>query len=304
MPFWRDEFAKKAVQIDIEPDADTPFDAGMSVRLLEGVALVPSFRVTPARLHRTRSLLVDGNDAVAIIVNLDERIVASQCGRELELGAGEATAILHADPAEIRCAQMRSLSVLVPYKIATESVRDVGAAAMRRIESSNEALRLLIGYVGMLEKGFRIDSRELAHSIAEHICDLCALVIGATRDATQRAAERGLRAGRLQAIKTDILKNLASCRLSITGVATRAGVTPRYVQMLFEAEGTTFSQYVLDRRLASAHGRLIDRRSLWRSIADVAYDAGFGDLSYFNRTFRRRYGCRPSTVRAEALRGR
>jgi hypothetical protein len=133
MPFWRDEFAKKAVQIDIEPDADTPFEAGMSGCHLEGVVLVPSFRFTPARLHRTRSLIADGNDSVAIIVNLDERIVASQRGRELELGAGEATAILHADPAEIRCAQMRSLSVLVPYKIAAESIRNVEAAAMRRI---------------------------------------------------------------------------------------------------------------------------------------------------------------------------
>ena len=36
-----------------------------------------------------------------------------------------------------------------------------------------------------------------------------------------------------------------------------------------------------------------------RSISAVAYEAGFGDLSYFNRTFRRRYRATPSQVRQE-----
>lgn len=29
----------------------------------------------------------------------------------------------------------------------------------------------------------------------------------------------------------------------------------------------------------------------------IAHDAGFGDLSYFNRTFRERYGSTPTEVR-------
>jgi AraC-like DNA-binding protein len=36
----------------------------------------------------------------------------------------------------------------------------------------------------------------------------------------------------------------------------------------------------------------------------VAYEAGFGDLSYFNRTFRRRYGATPSDVREAARRAK
>ena len=33
----------------------------------------------------------------------------------------------------------------------------------------------------------------------------------------------------------------------------------------------------------------------------VASEAGFGDLSYFNQAFRRRYDAAPSDVRARAL---
>jgi AraC-like DNA-binding protein len=34
-----------------------------------------------------------------------------------------------------------------------------------------------------------------------------------------------------------------------------------------------------------------------RSIAEIAYAAGFGDLSTFNHAFRRHFGCTPSDVR-------
>jgi AraC-like DNA-binding protein len=33
------------------------------------------------------------------------------------------------------------------------------------------------------------------------------------------------------------------------------------------------------------------------SISAIVYDAGFGDLSYFNRAFKRHYHCTPSYVR-------
>jgi AraC-like DNA-binding protein len=74
-------------------------------------------------------------------------------------------------------------------------------------------------------------------------------------------------------------------------------VTPRYVHKLFETEGITFTQFILDRRLDRAYRSLRDLRFANRSITSIAYDAGFGDLSYFNRTFRRHYGATPSDIR-------
>ncbi|HEY7458682.1 MAG TPA: helix-turn-helix transcriptional regulator [Xanthobacteraceae bacterium] len=74
-------------------------------------------------------------------------------------------------------------------------------------------------------------------------------------------------------------------------------MTPRYVQLLFEREGTTFSEYVLNKRLARAHRMLADPRYVTWTVTDVALEAGFGDVSYFNRRFRRRYGARPTDVR-------
>ena len=71
-----------------------------------------------------------------------------------------------------------------------------------------------------------------------------------------------------------------------------------------EADGQSFSAFVLEQRLARARGMLKDARFCGRAISAIAFDSGFGDLSYFNRAFRRRYGATPSDVRAATRRSR
>jgi len=80
-------------------------------------------------------------------------------------------------------------------------------------------------------------------------------------------------------------------------IAAHIGVTPRYIHMLFEPEGMSFTQFVLGERLAAAHGMLNAPRHASDTITSIAYAVGFADLSHFNRSFRRRYGCTPSDVR-------
>jgi len=128
------------------------------------------------------------------------------------------------------------------------------------------------------------------------------LTLGATREAQAIAGQRGVRAGRLAAVKADVMGNLANPGLSVGSVAARQGLTPRYIHMLFETEGVTFSEYVVTKRLARAHRILTDPRLANRMIHEVALEVGFGDLSYFNRTFRRHFGMTPSEMREATLR--
>ena len=39
------------------------------------------------------------------------------------------------------------------------------------------------------------------------------------------------------------------------------------------------------------------------TISSVAFDVGFGDLSYFNREFRRHYAATPTEIRQSAMQG-
>jgi hypothetical protein len=76
--------------------------------------------------------------------------------------------------------------------------------------------------------------------------------------------------------------------------------TANYVRDGDDGTGKSFTQHVLERRLERAAALLRDPRWRHRRIADVAAEAGFTDLSYFNRAFRRRFGVTPSDVRQHA----
>jgi AraC-like DNA-binding protein len=59
---------------------------------------------------------------------------------------------------------------------------------------------------------------------------------------------------------------------------------------------------VLEQRLLLARRFLLQESSRDRKVSDIAYTAGFNDLSYFHRAFRRRFGMTPSDMRTEFLR--
>ena len=103
----------------------------------------------------------------------------------------------------------------------------------------------------------------------------------------------------MRAIKAEIELRLGRRDLDLALVARLVQASPRHVQQIFAAEGTTFSGFVLARRLERAM-EMITVETDPRPIGAIAFDVGFGDLSYFNRPFRRRYGHTPSQARRGA----
>ncbi len=91
--------------------------------------------------------------------------------------------------------------------------------------------------------------------------------------------------------------------LNAIRAARLLGVTPRYVHLLLRRTGKTFTHHLLETRLQKAVALLRDPHWHERRIADVAAEAGFGDLSHFSRAFRRRFGATPSQTRKAARRG-
>ena len=77
-------------------------------------------------------------------------------------------------------------------------------------------------------------------------------------------------------------------------------MSPRYIRKLFEDENTSLSQFVPGQRLVRVYRMLGDRRYAHLTIGSIVFEAGFGDLSTFNRDFRRHFGMTPSDVRAAA----
>ncbi|MBS0535817.1 MAG: helix-turn-helix transcriptional regulator [Proteobacteria bacterium] len=88
----------------------------------------------------------------------------------------------------------------------------------------------------------------------------------------------------------------ADSKLSIAALASEAAMSPYHFLRTFRRiVGLTPHQYILRTRLNRAALRL---RAADEPVASIAFDAGFNDLSTFNRRFRRLIGVTPSDYRS------
>jgi AraC-like DNA-binding protein len=300
---WREAFGRTVMKLDFEPSSDDPFRCEIVLRALPGLAM-GSMTITAMRIARGREFVVtDGNDNLSLTLLMEGTAFASQLGRDLRVTNGDVILMTNAEPGTVGFpSDGRFLSLQMPRAALVSLVTNIEDVVVRPIPRNTEALRLLTGYVALLEQGPTPQTSELQRLMVTHVHELVALVLGATRDAAEVANARGVRAARLKMIKASIVDHLDHPGLTVATVAARHGITPRYVQLLFEGEGTTFSEFVLHQRLARAHRMLSDPRFGHYSISAIATEAGFDDISYFNRCFRRRFGATPSDIREQARR--
>jgi AraC-like DNA-binding protein len=297
LEWFREEYSRQFYKLDIEPRLDAPFRLDAITRMLPDLAIAHSVRSSMRTTHRGGA-----SDDISMQVLLAGASSVQVEGTTHELTAGMGAIGRHGTAAVIDVPEgVRLLSVRLRRRLIEPLIKDFGSFSVVR---DTQALRLLVGYVRMIETEKTIASPEARHLVTTHMHDLVALAFGASHDAKELIAQRGKRAARLAAMKADILGNLAEPNLSVAAVAARQHVTPRYVHMLFETEGVTFSEYLVAQRLVRAHRMLSDPRFAGQQIGAIALNVGFNDLSYFNRTFRRRYGATPSDVREAAQRER
>jgi AraC-like DNA-binding protein len=302
LAMWREIYGRNIGRFDIEPIGDMPFHADVTFRALPGLGVAAGAR-SDAHYRMTRELASQSDDNAIFAVVTKGVGIVSQLGREAEVRPGCGVILSATEPSTCTLlSRGRFLTLSVPRHTLAPLVPDFGSTLVRAVPESTQALRLLVSYLGILQDASALASPDLARRVAAHIVDLAVLSIGPTQDAAQIAQGRGLRAARLNAIKVDIDRRLADEGLSVTKLAGLHRVTPRYVQMLFEADGKTFSEYVIEQRLARAHRMLADTGFGYFTISAIAFEVGFSNLSYFNRAFRRRYGATPSEVRAAGRR--
>lgn len=300
---WCEVIGRQHMQLDIALDDPDALRADLEIH---GVASSPIalLRTTPARYTRTRLHAQSSNgDFVFVGTERGFRFV----GDNQDLAFGEADSALlftgcagtiavpHAD---------RATTVRVSGTALRAAVRDLAEQPALPFWADNAPLRLARNYIGAIVRSGEIDDPLLDHIVSAHLVDLIALGLQPTEDTRERARAGAVRAVRVRAALDAITAHAHDPALDPARVAGQLGVSVRYLHRLLEETGASFSEHLLARRIDRACRLLRDPRLAQHKISDLALQAGFLDLSHFNRSFRRRVGATPSDVRAAALRPR
>lgn len=140
------------------------------------------------------------------------------------------------------------------------------------------------------ESGDPEEFRELALRVAGAVCGAL------NEDSPTLLRAPTLRDERRVAAALHRIETQRDARPSVDELAADAAVSPFHFLRIFEqVVGVTPGQYMLRARL---HRAAVKLRSCADTIAAIALDCGFADLSTFNRQFRRATGLTPGAYRS------
>jgi AraC-like DNA-binding protein len=292
---WQEQFGRGMLRVDVEPVSGGAFSAEATLRSLPGLRTVSCATSVGTRYDRTKALVRDGDDSVGVMVNLGRRAVVTHRGHEFVLGPGEAVPLFTRDPACL--VATRHVGLLFPRAALASRISDSDNSTPGIIRRGAESLRLLVSYIRTVRENVVLGTPGLRNAVVSHIYDLAALALGPHRPEECLSA---VAAARLS-VALDLIRNsFSDPGLTVVEIARRQNISPRYLQRLIEMTGKSFSTHLNELRLERVYALLKEPRDERQRISDIALQAGFSDISHFNRLFRARFGDSPSAVRADA----
>lgn len=228
--------------------------------------------------------------------------VIRQDGRETVANPGDLYLVDTTRPYALRLEQDQwsSLSCRVPHHRITplllQSPREATAVCLTAREGMGRVAAGFVRHLGDCPDDVPDIDKAL---LASQLSQLLAAAVGANVRVSDRSAD-AVRRGAHAAIVQFIEDNLADHELCVASVAARFRISPRYLHKLFEGTGRSFAQTVQERRLVRC-AETLRRMDTNKTVSELAYQGGFGDLSNFCRAFHRRFGMTASVYRHAPL---
>ena len=140
LAIFREQIGRMIVKLDSEPLVDGAFHAEATVRELPGLA-IGSWACTNLRAVRPRELL-DGTDDLILTVTTSGSMNASQRGREIKLGPGEAVLMSSAEIGSMAVppSPTRFVGLRLPRKALAPLVSNPENMLMCSLPPNTEAL--------------------------------------------------------------------------------------------------------------------------------------------------------------------
>ena len=133
-------------------------------------------------------------------------------------------------------------------------------------------------------------------ALATEIVSFVALTIG-TEDRGAATDVRNTRYQLRRRIFDFIEKHLGDQNLSPKKIAESSRISMSYLYSLFNDDETTVGQFVQVKRLQKAYEILVADPKGHRTVAEVAYEVGFKNVSHFSRSFSHHFSVAPRDVR-------
>ena len=297
LPFAREEFGRKVLQVELQSDSDGPFRFRLWADWF-GDTRVAVIETTTLSNIRDRKTIANHDDGIGFVIPLRGRYMAGHNGISWPVLPGQVMAMSNGQPGAVSCVDRGAFLTVVTSRQNLLPLLDKADLKFGELlDYRGGGLSLLLAYLrfmGHTSPGLVGAGREL---IGRHLTELLTFGLENSKDASEEGGADRLMDARMAAIYSEIDEHFTESSFSIEQCAAKLGLSVRYIQSLCERNDTSFTAEIKRRRLSKAQRMLSDPTNNHMAITDIALDCGFNDISHFNRTFRSVIGDSPSGVR-------
>ena len=241
-------------------------------------------------------------DCFFVNMQIDGDVHVQHIGKETHIRPNQFYVVDAAEPYELAYRRpggnVRTFSFRIPKTVLAPLLSNAEEAMGVRVSRDTAMGALAVDFLKNIAVQSDAIPAAAQPTMARMAADLIALSLSPHQDHSA-AFSQSKRKALLNSILAYIDRNYAKAELNINSVCRRFGISPRSLHRLFEAEGLTFSREMTVRRLNKCVEAMCAHREA--SIASIAFASGFGDLSSFNRQFRKQFDLAPREYRIKMI---
>lgn len=289
---WADDLADAFVQLEPRKISDAPFCGAISKADLAPIH-ISRVTATSHTVARQPAHIAKGEgDLYFLNLQLEGLSCSVQRGHEQICGPGDVAVVDTTEPFEI--VNLRDFNLLcfaVPRGLLPNHFSDRPRFTLSATEMGWALARTLSGYADLCIGSGAVP---LVPDVGEHLLDLLTHV---DRFVADKPPARVQTSVQLSMMLDYVDRHFTEADFNAARLARKFGCSLRYVHKLFSSTGRSVGEHVNDQRILASARSLIDPGCRKMTIAEIAFAAGFNDISYFNRLFKRCHGLSPRDFR-------
>jgi AraC family transcriptional activator of tynA and feaB len=290
---WADDLAAAFVRLEPRRIADQHFE-GTITRVDAAPIRVSLVTATRHTVLRLASHIASSTDDLCFInLQLEGLGRTTQRGHEQISAPGDLTLADTTEPFEIaNCRNFKLFCFAVPRQLLPKRLLDRPRLNLSATEPGRALSRTLSGYAELCLSESRIP--RLSALVGTHMIDL---ISQAPEILADTSAERVHVPVLLSMMLDHIDRHSDDPDLGAVTLAAKFRCSERYVHRLFASTGRSVGEHVNEKRVVACTRKLLDSSAAHKTIAEIAFAAGFRDISHFNRLFKRCNGLAPREFR-------
>jgi AraC family transcriptional regulator, positive regulator of tynA and feaB len=290
---WANDLAAAFVRLEPRKIAEHPFEGAIS-RADAAPIQISLVKATKHSVLRLRSHIVRSTDDLCFInLQLEGLGRTIQNGYEQISVPGDLAVADTTEPFEIaNCRDFKLFCFAVPRSLLPKGFFGRPRLKLSATETGRALSRTLAGYAELCLAS--TPTPAVAALTGAHVADL----IAHAPDIVGEARCEQMNVPVLLSLMLDYIdRHSDNPELGATMLAQKFRCSPRYVHRLFAKTGRSVGEHVNDKRMLTCVRDLLDHDCRHKTIAEIAFAAGFRDISHFNRLFKRSNGAAPREFR-------